>query len=102
MIQKLIITAFFIVLLSSKITIANPSPADEYYQKHLVSEGTPSESYYQNNILRAGPPGGPGGEEEGDNTGTGVLPLGEISIPGVVLMILATIIYKGKRMNQVK
>lgn len=52
------------------------SPADQHYMEHLAGE-LPSETYYNENILRAGPPGGPGGEEEGENGGVGTdLPLG--------------------------
>lgn len=66
---------------------------------NLHSQEQPSEIYYNEN-LRSGPPTGPGGSEEGGNSGTGTIPLGDGTIPIIAISFLY-LCYKKKQLSRI-
>lgn len=80
--------------------------ADDYYQQNIKNDlpnsDLPSESYYKANI-RAGwdEDDGPGGVDEGDNSGVGV-PIGDGYIATAMAVIIYTsiIVLKKRRQNK--
>lgn len=76
-----------------------PPPSEDYHR--LVTAELPSEVYYNEN-LRSGPPAGPGGSEEGGNSGTGTkpIPIGEGLVPLTIISLMYIFHKKGELNNK--